>query len=336
LRELFNKMVVGPSVKELVAAGYLVPAVTYGPAVAPDLSQVKTRGGDYAPEGLEALMAQSVLIGDVVQYYRKFAAGRRALYYCISIEHSRQVAAAFCAAGFRAGHVDGDSGDKERERAIAGLADGSLDVLTNVLLFSEGLDIPPLEAVGILRPTKSSGLHRQMNGRPLRPAPGKKNAIIIDHSGNSFRHGLYDYEPRWSLEGRRREESEAEGEAPVQCCPNAECGALIASSARHCPHCGTVLARRGRVPQQTSGQLEQINEDHQLKLMLQYMPYRRAVEWAEGDYDRLAYVGRVRGYKPGWAYYQWCDAKGDNPCWGRSTLRRSASMSSCCTGSLRR
>lgn len=98
-------------------------------------------------------MAQSVLIGDVVQYYRKLAAGRRALYYCISIEHIRQIAAAFGAAGFRARHVDGQSGDEERERAIAGLADGSLDVLKNVLVFSEGRDIPPLEAVGILRPT---------------------------------------------------------------------------------------------------------------------------------------------------------------------------------------
>jgi superfamily II DNA or RNA helicase len=52
LRELFNKMVVGPSVKELVTEGYLVPPVIYGPAVAPDLSQVNTRGGDYGSEGL--------------------------------------------------------------------------------------------------------------------------------------------------------------------------------------------------------------------------------------------------------------------------------------------
>ena len=52
LREVFNKMVVGPSVKELVTEGYLVPPVIYGPAVAPDLSQVKTRGGDYGSEGL--------------------------------------------------------------------------------------------------------------------------------------------------------------------------------------------------------------------------------------------------------------------------------------------
>ncbi len=137
-----------------------------------------------------------------------------------------------------------------------------------------------------------------MNCRPLRPVLGKKAAIINDQSGNAFRHDLYDYGPRWLLEGRRRGESEAEGEAPVQYCLNAECGALIAiiSAARIVE---LFWRGRGRVPQQTSRQLEQINEDRQLELMLQYMPYRRAVEWAEGDYDRLAYVARVRGYKPG-------------------------------------
>jgi hypothetical protein len=84
----------------------------------------------------------------------------------------------------------------------------------------------------------------------------------------------------------------------VRYCLNAECGSLIAiiSAARIVE---LFWRGRGRVPQQTSRQLEQINEDRQLELMLQYMLYRRAVEWAEGDYDRLAYVARVRGYKPG-------------------------------------
>ena len=63
----------------------------------------------------------------------------------------------------------------------------------------------PEAGCGILaRPTRKMGLYRQMVGRILRPAPGKTDAIIIDHSGAVFRHGFVEDEVSWTLDPDKR------------------------------------------------------------------------------------------------------------------------------------
>jgi DNA repair protein RadD len=107
-----------------------------------------------------------------------------------SVRHSQLVAEAFTAAGYAARHVDGETPAAERESTINALHDGKLDLVTNVALFTEGLDVPLLGVVIILHPTQSLTLHLQMLGRVTRTAPGKRRGLILDHAGNSLRHGL--------------------------------------------------------------------------------------------------------------------------------------------------
>lgn len=129
----------------------------------------------------------------------------------------------------------------------------------------------------------------QQVGRSMRPAPGKQRALILDHAGNVFRHGLPEAEREWSLEDRPRQA----GEAPLKRCP--ECGAIIALAAWHCPECGSVLRAPASTRAESSSRLVAVNR-------LRVMTYRQALRWA--GRDRLRLVARARGYKPGWIWHQ--------------------------------
>jgi superfamily II DNA or RNA helicase len=296
LGDMFNELIIGPSVKELVDLGFLAPAVTYAPSRAPDLSAIRTRAGDYALEDLGREMSNGVLVGNAVEHYARLCPGAPALAYCVNIAHSELVAQRFRAAGFRARHVDGETPRDERRAAVAALAAGELDIITNCGLFSEGVDVPALGAVILLRPTKSLALYLQMVGRALRPAFGKERALILDHAGNTLRHGLYDFPHTWSLEGKPRRGT---GEAPVRQCP--ECGALVPLGCRECPECGA-LFERAATPEESPGELEEVTG---ISRELQAMPYRKLLKWADGNPDRLRLAALARGYRPGWVWHVW-------------------------------
>jgi len=190
----FYELIVSRTVQEFVKLGVLAPAVTYALATPPDLSGIRTRAGDYETEALAERMADASIIGDAVEHYNKLSPQLPGITYCCSIKRPLQVAAAFTAAGYTVRHVDGETPAGVRERTIDDLRAGKLDIVTNVGLFTEGLDVPSLGVVVVLRPTQSLALHLQMVGRALRTAPGKRRGLILDHAGNSRRHGLYDFE----------------------------------------------------------------------------------------------------------------------------------------------
>ncbi|MFM7361007.1 MAG: DEAD/DEAH box helicase [Cyanobium sp.] len=113
-----------------------------------------------------------------------------ATFFCCTIEHAEQMAGAFRAEGIRAASVSGGTPAEERRRLIAGLGTGEVEVLSSCMIISEGTDIPSVGGAILMRPTASLGLYLQMVGRALRPAPGKQEAVILDHVGNAHHHGL--------------------------------------------------------------------------------------------------------------------------------------------------
>jgi superfamily II DNA or RNA helicase len=297
--DFFEAMVCGPSYDELYAGGWLVKATVFAPRLGPNLTGVNIRSGDWVAAELARIMQEPRIIGDAVQHYLRLANGASAICYCCTREHSRATVEAFRAAGIAAVHVDGESSDAEREAALRDLSDGSLNVVSNVQLRSEGIDVPSLDAVIILRPTRSLALHKQICGRALRPSPGKTRSLILDHSGNVYRLGMYDTEHRWSLEGKQQDKPAEAGDAPVRRCP---CGAVLPLSRRVCPNCGNVFVIAGGTPEQQDGELAEINPD--LLERLRLMPRREAWDWAGDDEDRLTAVALARNYKPGWIYWR--------------------------------
>jgi DNA repair protein RadD len=300
LDHLFDELVVTRTVRDYVALEVLAPAATFAPAQPPDLSGIRIRAGDYEQEALADRMADGAITGDAVEHYKKLSPQLPGLVYCCSIAHSQQVCAAFTAAGYAVRHVDGETPAAERERTIADLRAGKLDLVTNVALFTEGLDVPCLGVVIVLRPTQSLALHLQMVGRALRTAPGKRRGLLLDHAGNSLKHGLYDFDHEWSLEGRPRKSAEP----LVRQCP--ECGALLPVKAESCSECGyrfVVQLQPPRLPDTVKGELERVADDGVTAAQLRAMFYPHLLAWCGDDPVRLERARRARGYAKGWKYH---------------------------------
>jgi DNA repair protein RadD len=302
LRQVFGGLVVVATVRELIDGGWLSPVRVFTPPVIPDFSQTRRRAGDFDANAAAQVLTQAKFVGDVVEHYgRHRTAGGRALGYAANVQHSQQLVAALQSVGFRAMHVDGETVEKVRIKAVADLAAGNLDILFNCLLFSEGLDLPALDLLIIARPTLSVGLYLQMCGRALRPAPGKEFAQILDHCGNALRHGLPDWDRKWSLDEPPRKRKA--GSALVRRCP--KCGLIVGLSAKACGSCQLQLRIDDPAPLHAEGELVEADPEIVEKMQLRFMSWREQDAWAGADYRRLKLVGEARDYRAGWAVYEY-------------------------------
>jgi DNA repair protein RadD len=130
------------------------------------------------------------LVGDIVSHWYRFGQNRPTVVFAVGVGHSIHLRDEFLKSGVKAEHIDGDTPKDERNAILQRLAAGETTVVTNCMVLTEGWDCPEVGCTILARPTKSMGLFRQMVGRVLRPAPGKVNAIVLDHSGAVYRHGL--------------------------------------------------------------------------------------------------------------------------------------------------
>ena len=230
----FSTLISGPSVEQLTKLGFLSQHRVFAPPVIADLSNVKTRAGDYANDQLSAAMDRPTVTGDAVGHYRRLADGLPAIAFCCSIAHATSVCASFNAAGYRAKLVTGNMPMEERDEAISGLADGRTQVLCSVDVVSEGTDVPAVSAAILLRPTQSEALYLQQVGRILRPQPGKI-AIVLDHVGSTLKHGFIDDVRAWSLDSKPKRQRKDEPAPSVRQCPM--CFAAFKPQPT-CPCCG--------------------------------------------------------------------------------------------------
>lgn len=217
LCDAFAEIVEVAKTDALVRAGHLVSfrAFEATDEALERLAQLRERGGDYDVTELAQLMNQPRLIGDVVSEYLKHATGRKAVVFAVSVKHSQALAEAFAARGVRAAHLDGRAKPKARSAMLEALAEGDVDVLCNVELFTEGWDCPPVSCVVMARPTQSLTLYLQCVGRGMRPHRGKRDLVILDHAGNIQRHGYPDQPRLWSIESAAQRSAREAGEAEI-------------------------------------------------------------------------------------------------------------------------
>ena len=298
---IFNAIVECPQVAELIEQKYLVRTRTYAP-VDPDLKGVQTRVGDYVETQLAERMDRVDLVGDIVTHWHKYGEGRRTVAFAVNVPHSIHICEEFNKSGVKAEHIDGSTLKPDRSAALARLASGETRVITNCLVLTEGWDLPEVSCCILARPTKKMGLYRQMVGRVLRPASGKINAVVLDHSGAVFPHGFVEDRVEWTLEPDKRAISPTHTARlsryktlPLLECT--ECG-CIRVAGQPCAACGFL-------PKQPSEPI--VFADGDLALVDRR---RRAAQPLSDPHEQLRWhaelvgIARERGYKSGWAAYK--------------------------------
>jgi superfamily II DNA or RNA helicase len=252
LGEWYGAMVLGPSPAELTDAGFLAPARVLAPP-GPSLQGLRKRMGDFDMRQASEMLGSGQAMGSPLAHYRQHLDGRTAIAFCCSVAHAEAVARLFNDHGIAAASIDGTMDSATREQLLADLGADRLKVLTSCSLIGEGVDVPSVAGCILLRPTQSVSLHLQMIGRCLRPQDGKQ-AVILDHVGNTQRLGHHLEEREWSLEGTPKKDRE---KAPsVKVCP--ACFSAMPSAKPICPDCGHQFVPERRELEHVEGELVEV------------------------------------------------------------------------------
>ena len=235
---LFSGIAYEADTFELIRRGFLAPLVSKATLTQLDVSGVGRRGGDYIPGELEAAVNRDWITRAAVAELADYGRGRRAwLAFCAGLAHAEAVRDAVRAEGYSCEAVTGGTPRRERDRIVAAFRAGQIRCLTSVGVLGTGFNVPEVELVALLRPTRSTGLYVQQVGRALRCAPGKADALILDYAGLVRMHGPVDaVTVRSATQGLGRLPGGAGG-TRAKACPG--CGALIALNASTCEACWT-------------------------------------------------------------------------------------------------
>lgn len=298
LGDVYQDLITGVSVKELIAAGRLAPYEYYAPFTV-EADGISVRQGDYVLSELDKLMNDRAIYGNAVESWKKLASGGKTIAYCVSVKHAEKVAEAFNLAGIKAVAVSGNS--KNREQIMQDFRDGKFTVLCNCALISEGVSIDDVTCCLLLRPTESLALHIQQSQRCMRYMTGKQ-AIIIDCVGNYTRHGLPDDDREWSLSQSvsKRKQVDEMGNLTIRTCP--ECF-MIFKTADRCPYCGTQYPLSPReIKAKEEIELARITAEEMAAVEAAKKKARMEQGMAR-TFPELVRIGRERGYKnpSGWA-----------------------------------
>jgi DNA repair protein RadD len=308
---IFQVIIQCPQVAALIEQKYLVKTRCYAPSV-PDLVGVHTVAGDFHEGELAERMDKPKLIGDICTHWHKFGERRKTVAFAVNVAHSVHLRDEFVNSGVRAEHIDATTPKLERDATLARLASGEIELVTNCMVLTEGWDMPEVGAGILARPTRKMGLYRQMIGRVLRPAPGKVDAIILDHSGAVFRHGFVEDPVEWTLDPDKRAANPAHTArkdgttSRLKECPQCQ-AVMIAGEA--CFSCGWLPAPKPRAIV-LEGELTEISRNGRGKSNI-YDPAVRA-EW----HGMFAHIAAERGYAHGWIAHKYKEKFGAWPQWG--------------------
>lgn len=231
LNGMFEDIVCGVDIPELISDGWLVTNKTYSPTVMIDRRELKMKAGEFDVDVMAEKYRQPKLIDNTVKAYNDLAKGRKTIVFNCNIEHSKDVAKAF---GDKARHVDGSMNGVERDSIFEWYARTPDAILCNVGIATTGFDSPPTSCIIVNRATKSIPLWLQMCGRGSRPYQGKQDFIIIDLGANAIELGDW-CQPRDWEDIFHNPPKVTDGVAPVKNCP--ACSAIIPIQTRVCPYC---------------------------------------------------------------------------------------------------
>lgn len=208
--KIFDDVVFRYGLRDGIRDGWLADIRAWKVETSVDLSQVTVRDGDFVDAELGEIMntpQHNKLAADV---WANHCRGHRSLFFCVTKAHAHAVTETLRRAGATAETIVAETDELFRAGAIDALRQGHLDAIVNVGVMGEGVDIPAVDCVHMLRPSRSSTAYIQAVGRGVRKAPGKDHMKLFDYGGyeqDIFSIGqVFGLPDAWELNGNSLQE----------------------------------------------------------------------------------------------------------------------------------
>lgn len=243
------------SFNRLIGEGFLAPLIPKPTNAIIDTSNFKVVAGEYTNASLEEGMSDEVLFNGVQEMVELGADRQCWLVFAAGVKNAEKLAAMLNYLGISAAAVHSENKADKNDEIIKAFKAGNIRAIVNANKLTTGFDHPPIDLIGMFRPTLSPGLWVQMLGRGTRPSPrtGKLNCLVLDFARNTPRLGPIN-DP--VIPGRPKPNGASD--APVRICHC--CNVYNHASARFCINCGTEFTFENKLFE-TSGTHELIRGD---------------------------------------------------------------------------
>jgi superfamily II DNA or RNA helicase len=237
LKNYYDDIITTIQIGQLIALGSLCQNITFAPRDVVERASLTVKGGEFDEGAMAIAYSAPKYVNNTVAAYKKHAQGTKAIVFNVSIDHSKQVDAAFKIAGYDSRHLDGTMSSTQRSNILKWFEATPGAILNNVGIATTGTDIPSIETAIMNRATKSAILWLQCTGRASRPTQTKSAFTIIDLGSNAVELGDWSDDRNWNdIFNNPPKARKTEQVAPCKNCP--ECDAIIAAGARVCKVCG--------------------------------------------------------------------------------------------------
>ena len=243
LGDIYQAMVIGPTVNDLILKGHLTEFDVYSPPSQINFDNLKMQMGDFSKKTLAEETNTRQVIGDAIKHYMKLTPNMQTCTFCVDIDHAKKMSEEYRQAGIPSAPLHSKMNDKEQRNIVNQFVNGDIKVITNVDMITEGYDCPGIDVVQLLRKTMSIALHVQMSTRGMTPKQGKHKCIILDHVGNTEQHGTVDMDFKWSLEDGTKPGQPVDEEEVFRIKTCSMCWHTYEARYTACPLCGHTTFR---------------------------------------------------------------------------------------------
>lgn len=196
MKNIYNELIVGSSISELISDNFLAKANTYTYNVGLGALRIGING-DYTVKSSETVYIDYHMQEMLIAAYEERAKGKKTLIFNNGINTSRYVYDCFKKAGYEIRHLDNKHSESERKEIIDWFRSTPGAILSSVSILTTGFDEPSIEAIIINRATRSLTLYHQMIGRGSRIYKNKEEFTVIDMGNNVARFGLWEEPVDW-------------------------------------------------------------------------------------------------------------------------------------------
>lgn len=243
----------------LIEQGYLAPLHAIRASTQLNVEGVKIQGGDYVQSQLQAAVDQHDTTLSALTELNSFGKDRhRWLIFASGIQHAEHIAEIVeDQFGVSAVAIHSKLAPDERTRRMADYKAGRVRCAVSMNALTTGVDVPEIDLIGMLRPTRSTALWVQMLGRGTRPSHGKADCLVADFTNNTRDLGPINNPV---LPRKPSERNVGSMGAPVRLCPS--CASYVHARITICPYCGQAFTTESKLTGASSGLqvLELVND----------------------------------------------------------------------------